>query len=212
MVEPIQGESGINLASQAFLQGLRELCDANEVLLIFDEVQCGMGRTGHFLGSQAFGVRADVATMAKGIADGFPMGACLARGDAATTLVPGDHGCTFGGQALACAASLATLDVLLEEGLMPHAAETGAHFLNGLRELQNEFPTLVEEARGLGLMTALAFKQPIARVMLAHLMEAGIVANAVSDTTMRFVPPLVVTNADCDRVVAALRSGLRSQF
>jgi acetylornithine/succinyldiaminopimelate/putrescine aminotransferase len=95
---------------------------------------------------------------------------------------------------------------------MPHAAETGAHFLNGLRELQNEFPTLVEEARGLGLMTALAFKQPIARVMLAHLMEAGIVANAVSDTTMRFVPPLVVTNADCDRVVAALRSGLRSQF
>ena len=128
MIEPLQGESGVNPATPEFLAGVRALCDEAEVLLILDEIQCGMGRTGHFLASQGVGVQGDIVTMAKGIADGFPMGACLARGSAATTLVPGDHGSTFAGQPLACAAALATLDVMEEEGLMARAAEVGGYF------------------------------------------------------------------------------------
>ncbi len=210
MIEPIQGESGINPATPEFLQALRTLCDTNNILLICDEVQCGMGRTGHFLGCQTLGVVPDIVTMAKGIADGFPMGACLARGSAGTTLVPGDHGCTFGGQALACATSLATLEVILEENLMPHSKRVGHHFLQALKALQNEFPNSIKEARGIGLMVGLEFSLPIAKNLLAHLLASGIVANAVGDTVLRFVPPMIVTEEDCDQVVDALRNGLAS--
>lgn len=208
MIEPIQGESGVNIAKPAFLKELRALCDEKRILLIFDEVQAGVGRTGNFLGSQTAGVQGDVATLAKGIADGFPMGACAARGSAATTLVPGDHGCTFGGQALACAASLATLEVLIEEDLMGNATRTGGFFLQALGELQAEFPEKIKEARGAGLMVALEFSVPIAREMNKSLLASGVIANATSDTTMRFVPPLVVTEADCLQVIEALRRGL----
>ncbi|GDX40326.1 acetylornithine aminotransferase [Armatimonadota bacterium] len=208
MIEPIQGEGGINIADPAFLKALRTLCDENEILLIFDEVQAGMGRTGKFLGSQTAGVQGDIVTMAKGIADGFPMGACAARGTAATTLVPGDHGCTFGGQALACATALATLEVLIEEDLMGNAVRVGGFFLDALRDLQAEFPNKIKTARGAGLMVALEFSVPIAREIIKHLLESGIVANATSDVTLRFVPPLIVTEADCRQVVDALRSGL----
>jgi len=208
MIEPIQGESGINIATPEFLAGLRTLCDEAEVLLIFDEVQCGMGRTGHFLGSQSAGVTADIVTMAKGIADGFPMGACLARGEAATTLVPGDHGSTFAGQPLACAAALATLDVLEDEGLMAHAVEVGEHFRAKLLTLQREFPEKIREVRGKGLMIGIELAIPIAKAILGCLLEAGIVVNAVGDTILRFVPPLVVTADDCNRVAEELRNAL----
>lgn len=211
MVEPIQGESGIHLCTPAFLRTLRALCDEAKVLLIFDEVQCGLGRTGHFLGSQALGASADIVTLAKGIADGFPMGACLARGGAATTLVPGDHGSTFAGQPLACAAALATLAVLQEERLMEHAAETGAYFLGRLRELQKAYPKRIKEVRGLGLMVGLELLQPQAKPVLNALFEQGVVANAIGENVLRFVPPLVVTKADCDYVVNALRKALAKE-
>jgi acetylornithine/succinyldiaminopimelate/putrescine aminotransferase len=211
MVEPIQGETGVNIATPAFLAGVRALCDEAEVLLILDEVQCGMGRTGSFLASQGMGVQGDVVTMAKGIADGFPMGACLARGEAATTLVPGDHGSTFAGQPLACAAALATLDVLEEEGLMAHAVKVGDTFRSQLFTLSQEFPEKIREVRGVGLMVGMEFAVPIAKAILRQLFEAGIVVNAVGDTILRFVPPLVVTESDCDRVVQALRAALRAE-
>jgi predicted acetylornithine/succinylornithine family transaminase len=211
MIEPIQGESGIKFASPEFLAGLRVLCDEAEVLLICDEVQCGMGRTGHFLASQGVGVSADIVTMAKGIADGFPMGACLARGDAATTLVPGDHGSTFAGQPLACAAALATLDILTEEGLMQHATTVGAYFFARLQALQQEMPAKIRDIRGLGLMIGMEFAKPIAKALLYQLLDVGIVVNAVGDTILRFVPPLVVTTADCDRVAQELRNALLAE-
>jgi acetylornithine/N-succinyldiaminopimelate aminotransferase len=206
MIEPIQGESGIKLASPEFLAGVRALCDKSEVLLILDEVQCGMGRTGYFLASQGMGVQGDLVTMAKGIADGFPMGACLARGEAAATLVPGDHGSTFAGQPLACAASLATLDVLEDERLMENAVEVGAYFLSGLQTLQRELPSRIREVRGRGLMIGVELSVPEAKTVLRRLMDSGIVANAVGDTVLRFLPPLIVTKSDCDRVVEALRN------
>ncbi|HLI48945.1 MAG TPA: acetylornithine transaminase [Chthonomonas sp.] len=209
MIEPIQGESGIHPCDPDFLKAVRALCDEAKVLLIFDEVQCGLGRTGRFLGSQALGVQGDIVTLAKGIADGFPMGACLARGEAALTLAPGDHGSTFAGQPLACAAALATLDVLEEENLMARAAEIGAYFLDRLRTLQRTHPNRIKEVRGLGLMVGVELMQPKARAVLDSLFQQGIVANAIGDSTLRFVPPLVVTKADCDRVVQALEYALQ---
>jgi acetylornithine/succinyldiaminopimelate/putrescine aminotransferase len=210
MMEPIQGESGIHAASAEFLAGVRALCDEAGVLLLFDEVQCGMGRTGHFLASQGSGVRGDVVTMAKGIADGFPMGACLARGEAAATLVPGDHGSTFAGQPLACASAMATLDVLQDEALMANAAEVGAHLLNGLRSLQREMPAKIRDVRGRGLMVGVELAEGGSKAVLRALMDAGIIANAIGDGVLRFVPPLVVSKADCDCVVNALRCALIS--
>jgi acetylornithine/N-succinyldiaminopimelate aminotransferase len=208
MIEPIQGESGIKLAAPEFLAGVRALCDEAEVLLILDEVQCGMGRTGCFLGSQRAGVEGDIVTLAKGIADGFPMGACLARGEAAGTLVPGDHGSTFAGQPLACATALATLDVIEDEHLMENAVAVGAHFKHGLEQIQSDLPGHIKEVRGAGLMIGVELEQPTAKALLKSMLEQGVVVNAVGDTILRFVPPLIVTREDCDRVVAALHTAL----
>lgn len=208
MVEPIQGEGGVQVASTEFLQGLRQRCDEHEILLILDEIQCGIGRTGCFLSSQRAGVRGDIVTLAKGIADGFPMGACLAHGEAAHTLVPGDHGSTFAGQPLACAAALATLEVLADEQLLEHAATVGAYFRSQLLQLQTRLPDRIKEVRGAGLMVGVEFHRPEARTLLKGLFARGIVANATGENVMRFVPPLVVTLEDCDQVVAALSDAM----
>lgn len=204
MVEPIQGESGINVATDEFLLGLRHICDTAGILLIFDEVQCGMGRTGSFLGSQRAGVQGDIVTLAKGIADGFPMGACLARGEAANVLVPGDHGSTFAGQALACAAALATLDVIEEERLMERATNIGKYFVEQLEGLMSHFPDRISQVRGHGLMIGVEFVRPEAKALFKSLLENGIVTNATGDHVMRFVPPLVVSKEECDQLVTAL--------
>lgn len=208
MIEPIQGESGVQVATPEFLTGVRALCDEADVLLILDEIQCGMGRTGTFLASQGIGIKGDIVTLAKGIADGFPMGACLASGDAATTLVPGDHGSTFAGQPLACAASLATLDVLLEEGLMQKAVETGAYFTAALNALKRKYPDQISEVRGRGLMIGVQLVNPIARDVHRRLLNNGIIINAVGDHILRLLPPLIVTMADCDLVVEAIEAAL----
>ena len=208
LIEPIQGESGIHLADSDFLAGVRALCDEAEVLLIFDEIQCGLGRTGTFLASQGFGVQADIVTLAKGIADGFPMGCCLARGAAAQTLVPGDHGSTFAGQPLACAAALATLDVMENERLMENAARVGASFRRLLEALARDLPGRIARVRGRGLMIGVDLVEPEARAVNSRLLAAGIVANATGEHTLRFVPPLTVTDSDCERVVSALESVL----
>lgn len=204
MIEPIQGEGGINVASPEFLQGARALCDEAEVLLIFDEIQCGMGRTGRFLASHHADVQPDIVTLAKGIADGFPMGACLTRGSAAHTLVPGDHGSTFAGQPLACAAALATLDVIEDENLIEQAHTTGHYLRQGLNRLKAQFPTRITDVRGQGLMIGVQFTQPEAKTLYKRMLDGGIIVNATSDHVMRLVPPLIVTHEQCDRVVSAL--------
>jgi predicted acetylornithine/succinylornithine family transaminase len=208
LIEPIQGESGVHVADPDFLRGVRALCDEADVLLIFDEIQCGLGRTGTFLASQGSGVQADIVTLAKGIADGFPMGCCLARGAASQTLVPGDHGSTFAGQPLACAAALATLDVLEGERLMENAARVGAGFLQGLRELRARLPGKIAAVRGRGLMVGVDLEEPVAKAVNRALFDGGIVANSIGDRTLRFVPPLIVTEADCRQVVDALAAVL----
>lgn len=208
MIEPIQGESGVKIVPPDFLRRIRSLCDQVGVLLIFDEVQCGMGRTGCFLASQTFGVQGDIVTLAKSVASGVPMGVCLARGEAATTLQPGDHGSTFGGQPLACAAALATLEVLEGEGLLQNAATVGAEFLRGLADLAGRYPDLVKEARGVGLMLALELREGGARRVQAGLLRRGIIVNAVGDTILRLLPPLVVTMEDCSVVLAGLDAEL----
>jgi acetylornithine/N-succinyldiaminopimelate aminotransferase len=211
MIEPVQGESGIRVVPPAFLTALRALCDEAGILLILDEVQCGMGRTGCFLASHRVGVHADIVTLAKSVAAGVPMGVCLARGEAARTLVPGDHGSTFGGQPLACAAALAVLDVLEDEDLMGRASDVGEHFLRGLRSLLARLPEKITEVRGVGLMIGVELAEPTAKAVLKGLLERGVVANAVGDTVIRFLPPLVVTESDCEQVVEALGETLESR-
>jgi len=206
MIEPVQGESGIQVIPPEFLLAMRALCDESGILLILDEVQCGMGRTGRFLASQHAGVKGDIVTLAKAIANGLPMGVCLTRGEAAATLVPGDHGSTFGGQPLACAAALATLDVLEDERLMENAADVGAYFLSRLKTLQVEVPGKIKEVRGIGLMVGVELGTPEAKSVLNELLTRGIVANAVGDTILRFLPPLTVTEEECDEVVGTLNS------
>jgi len=203
MIEPVQGESGIQIIPADFLAAIRALCDEAEVLLILDEVQSGMGRSGRFLASHRTGVQGDIVTLAKGIANGVPMGVCLARGSVAEALAPGDHGSTFGGQPLACAAALATLDAIEHEGLMENAARVGDYFVAQLRRLQGEKP-IIREVRGVGLLCALELNRPEARAALRGLLDRGVVANAVGNTILRFLPPLCVKEQDCDRVVAAL--------
>ncbi|HSV74567.1 MAG TPA: acetylornithine transaminase [Chthonomonadales bacterium] len=205
MIEPIQGESGVRVASPDFLAAVRALCDEARVLMIADEVQTGMGRTGHFLACQRAGVRPDIVTLAKSLAGGVPMGVCLASGSAARTLSPGDHASTFGGQPLACAAALAVLDVMEDERLVENAERTGAFFLEGLRSLVREAPDRLLEARGVGLMAALEFRVPTARDAMRALLAEGVVVNAIGDRILRFLPPLVVTEADCTHVLCALR-------
>jgi acetylornithine/N-succinyldiaminopimelate aminotransferase len=208
MIEPVQGESGIQIVPLEFLATIRALCDESGILLILDEVQSGNGRTGKFLASEHAGIQGDIVTLAKAIANGLPMGVCLARGDAANILVPGDHGSTFGGQPLACAAALAVLDVLEEEGLMENAARVGAYFLASLRALQEDMPNQIAETRGMGLMVGVELAQPKAKRIQRALLERGIVVNAVGDTVLRFLPPLVVTEEECNQVTEALREAL----
>ncbi len=210
MLEPIQGEGGIRPMQPNFLQQVRALCDATQTLLILDEIQCGTGRTGSFLGSQSMGIKGDVITLAKGIADGFPMGVCLAQGEAANTLVPGDHGSTFAGQPLACAAALATLEVIEQENLIQNARETGGWFLAALQKLQTEYPDRIAEVRGMGLMVGVELKNPEAKSLLQGFLRNHIVVNATSDTVLRFVPPLIVTQQECEKVVSTLKTLLQA--
>ncbi len=205
MIEPIQGESGVKPASPEFLQGIQALCTEAEVLLILDEVQCGMGRTGRFLASQRAGITGDIVTLAKGIADGFPMGACLARGDAANVLVPGDHGSTFAGQPLACAAAMATLDVLEEEHLLENAITIGNYLKEHLQVIQRDYTGHITEIRGYGLMIGIELAKNNARQLVQELLHAGVVANAVGESIIRLLPPLNITTADCDQFLKAFQ-------
>ena len=211
MIEPIQGESGVRPVPTEFMHAIRALCDESGILMICDEVQTGIGRTGSFLASQVVGVVPDIITLAKGVANGVPMGVCLARGEAANTLVPGDHGSTFGGQPLACAAALAVLDVLENDNILENVAKVGGYFQQELSKLIVEFPEKVKEVRGIGLMIGLELAVPQARAVLQGLLDHNIIANAIGDNVLRFLPPLIITTEDCDQVVTALREILSQE-
>ena len=201
MVEPILGEGGIHIPEDDYLARLRALCDANDWLLILDEVQTGNGRSGKFFCYQHCDILPDVVTTAKGLGNGVPIGACLARGIASEMLVAGTHGSTFGGNPLVCAAANAVLDEL-EGGLIDRAGELGAHMLAGLRNgLQGT--NNVKDIRGKGLLLAVELDRPCP-TMVTDAMEAGVILNVAQETIVRLLPPLILSDDEADQVVATV--------
>ncbi|NLM46530.1 MAG: acetylornithine transaminase [Firmicutes bacterium] len=201
MVEPVQGEGGVYPATAEFLQGLRNLCDKYGLLLIFDEVQCGMGRTGKLFAYEHYGVEPDVFTLAKALGGGLPIGVMAARDRAADIFVPGDHASTFGGNPVVCAAANAVLDLLTAEGFLENVARLGAYFCRRLLELK--LPGLVE-VRGLGLMIGAEFDGDAARVA-GLCQEKGLLVNCIGGKILRFLPPLIATPAEVDEALAILQ-------
>lgn len=201
-LEAIQGEGGILPAKAEFLQAARTLCDQHGWLLMVDEVQCGTGRTGKWFAHQWAGVRPDVVAMAKGLASGVPIGALLARGEAATTFGPGQHGTTFGGNPLACRAALETLATIEDDGLLDSAARIGERIRSALREGLAGVPGVVE-VRGQGLMIGIELDRSCGAIVQTML-ERGVLLNVTHDRVIRLLPPLIFTEDEADQLVAAL--------
>jgi acetylornithine/N-succinyldiaminopimelate aminotransferase len=205
LVEAMQGEGGVVPAPPGFLSELRSIADAHGALLLLDEVQTGVGRTGRFLAAEHAAIRADALTLAKGLAGGFPIGAMLCTRELEAALPPGSHGCTFGGNPLASAAALAVLEVLEHEGLLVAVASKGAHLAAGLQALARQHCSRVECSRGLGLLQALVLREAAdATRALARLREAGVLLTIAGGRGLRFSPPLVVTLAELDEGLAAV--------
>ncbi len=206
-LEYIQGEGGIRPVSRDFAQALDDLRARFGFLIIADEIQSGIGRTGAFFGFEHFGASPDIVTLAKPLGGGLPLGAILAKGDAATVLEPGTHGTTFGGNPVACAAGAAVLGEIMEGGVMRHCAGIGRLFRARLEGLQREFPALVRDVRGFGLMLGMELTVPGDPVVSA--MEGkGILINCTDTTVLRFVPPLIIDEEHVDTTCAALRDSL----
>lgn len=194
LLEAIQGEGGVVPATPEFLRGLRELCNEKNLLLLFDEVQCGMGRTGSWFGFQSYGVQADACSLAKGLGGGLPIGAFIAGPKVSEVLHPGQHASTFGGNPVTCAAALAVIDIIEKERLLDNVARVGETLQNELRALQAEHPWIVE-VRGRGLMLGVVLNHPAKRFE-KELLAKGLIAIATADNVIRMLPPLNITPAD----------------
>jgi predicted acetylornithine/succinylornithine family transaminase len=208
LVEPIQSEGGVNVASPGYLEGLRELCDAHGALLVFDEVQTAMGRLGTLFGYESFGVVPDVLTMAKSLGGGVPIGALLTKRRIADSFGPGTHAATFGGNPLVTAAACATLKTILEEGLAAHAAEMGRYLTERMLSLQAEFDC-VAGMRGRGLLQGLVLRVD-ARPIAAKCIEEGLLTISTNDEVLRFLPPLVIEREHVDEAVGIVRRALKA--
>lgn len=209
LVEPVQGEGGINIPPEDYLPGLRALCDRHQWLLMLDEIQTGMGRTGRWFAFQHHDLKPDVMSVAKGLANGVPIGACLARGAAAKMLQAGNHGSTFGGNPLACAAALATLNTLHEQKLAARASVLGARMLQGFSKKLAGLP-VVKEIRVKGLMIGIELTHDC-RKLTAQALERGLLINVTHDTVIRLLPPLIISDAEADQIVDGV-SQLVSEF
>ena len=207
MLEPIQGEGGVHVPSDEYLQGARALCDKYDALLIFDEIQSGVGRTGQWFAYMHTGIKPDVLTFAKGIGGGFPTGGFCVDEKLAHVFKPGDHGGTFGGNALACAAIEAALTTIKEEGLVEAAAEKGKYFMGKLQELKAKYPEKVTEVRGRGLILGMELCKPGGAVV-EHCLKDHVIVNCTAGNVIRLVPPLIVTEKEIDTVVTALDAAL----
>ena len=205
LLEPVQGEGGVNPASADYFAGVRRLCDERGVLFMVDEVQTGLGRTGRWFGFQHLGVQPDVITMAKALGNGVPIGACWARGDVASVFEPGDHATTFGGQPLATAAARAVLATMEAEDVPALAARAGARLTERLSAVPG-----VASVRGQGLLLAVELDGHEARTVNAALLDAGLVANAVTPTALRLAPSLLISDAEIDEAVALIAGVLTS--
>lgn len=207
LLEPIQGEGGVHVPSDEYLQQVRALCDKHDALLIFDEVQTGVARTGKWFAYMHSGVKPDILTFAKGIGGGFPVAGFAVPERLAHVFKPGDHGGTFGGNPLACAAVYATLTTIKSEGLVDKVAEKGEYFKNELRKLQEKYPDKVTDVRGCGLMLGMEVAgegKPIVESCLAN----NVIVNCTAGNVIRIVPPLIISREEIDIVVAALDKAL----
>ncbi|WP_286750696.1 aminotransferase class III-fold pyridoxal phosphate-dependent enzyme, partial [Sphingopyxis sp. SCN 67-31] len=204
------GEGGIRPASQPFLQGLRDICNERDLMLVFDEVQCGVARTGSLYAHEQFGVAPDIMATAKGIGGGFPLGACLATEKAARGMVIGTHGSTYGGNPLAMAAGQAVFDVILEDGFMDQVKATGERLRGALEQLIPNHDHLFESIRGMGLMLGIKMKSD-SRAFVAHLRDNhGLLTVAAGDNVVRILPPLNIEQGHIDECIEKLSAGAAS--
>lgn len=206
ILETVQGEGGVHPATQEFLKGIRRLCDENGLLLILDEVQCGMGRTGTMFAYEQYGVQPDIVAIAKALGCGVPVGAFAAKTPVAEALVPGDHGSTYGGNPLACAAVNAVFDQFEEKHVLENVKEVGAYLWEKLDSLSQESP-YIKEHRGLGMLQGLELTIDAGKVA-SKCLENGLILFTAAGNTLRFLPPLIITKADVDAMLGKLKKGL----
>ena len=202
MLELIQGEGGVCTPSEGYFKAVREWCDQRGILLILDEIQTGMGRLGTLWGYQQFGIEPDIMTVAKGLANGVPIGVVLAKVNA-SVFVPGDHGSTFGGNPLACAAGYATLKYMIENKIPDNAKKVGSYFFAGLEKLKQKYP-FVTMVRGRGLLLAIEFNKEIGQAAMLACLKNGLLVNRVKPNALRFMPPLIITNREADEALSIL--------
>ena len=207
MMETIQGEGGIYPATKEFLTGVRNLCDEHDALLLLDEIQCGMGRSGYMFAWQGYDVIPDGMSVAKALGNGVPVGAFLAQGKAASAIVPGDHGTTYGGNPFVCAAASKVLDIFEEKKLVEHVREIGEYLWNRLDELVLQYDC-VKEHRGKGLIQGLEFAGAVAPVVSNALLEQKLVLISAGSNIIRFVPPLVIEKTDVDEMIKRLKAAI----
>ncbi|HOD35836.1 MAG TPA: acetylornithine transaminase [Syntrophales bacterium] len=206
MVEPIQGESGVQMPSPGYLEGVRRVCDDQGILLILDEVQTGMGRTGKLFAHEHFGITPDIMTLAKALGNGYPLGALLATDRVASAFGPGTHASTFGGNPLGMAAGIAVLRALLEDGILDNSLEVGAYLRERLGELKKKH-FMIQEVRGMGLMVGMDLTIDGASIV-QRCLEKGLLINCAGEHILRFVPPLTISQDDVDRAVSILDEAL----
>ena len=209
LVEPLQGEGGVVIPDKGYLQGLRELCDTRGLLLIFDEVQVGMGRTGKLFAYEHFGVEPDIMTLAKALGGGLPLGAMLAKEKVARSFVPGTHASTFGGNPVACSAAIAVLKTLLQGGVLKNCVKMGKIFFQGLLALKNRFP-FVRDVRGKGLILGMELEREGSQIV-EDCLQAGLLINCTANRVLRFLPPLTVRKRDIDQGLTILEKVLARQ-
>ncbi|MFN3682265.1 MAG: aspartate aminotransferase family protein, partial [Nitrospira sp.] len=210
MLEPIQGEGGVHVADRTYLRQLREFCTKHDILLIFDEVQTGMGRTGTLFAYQQMDVEPDIMTLAKGLGGGVPIGACLATEPVAAAFTPGSHASTFGGNPLACAAALTVLRTLLEGSVLDHAKQMGHYLAKALASCKDRC-RLVREVRGLGLLQGMEVETD-ARAVVTDCLSRGLLINATNERVLRFVPPLIISEQEIDKFIETLTTVLNRRI
>ena len=202
MLEPVQGESGVNLPAENYLAAVRAWCDQKGILLILDEIQTGIARTGTLFAYEQYGIEPDIMTLAKGLAGGVPIGAIMAK-DKAAVFVPGEHGSTYGGNPLTCAAGYATLRFIIDHDIAGNARRVGQYLMAGLRQLQQKFP-FVTEVRGRGLLIAIEFNADTGQSVVAACLERGLLINRVRPNAVRFMPPLIIGNKEVNQALDIL--------
>ena len=205
MLEPIQGEGGVRTPADGYLQQVRELCDKYDALLIFDEIQTGMGRTGSFYAYEMYGVTPDIVTLAKGLAGGVPTGAFIVTEKIAAAFHAGDHGSTFGGNPLACAAANIVLDTIANDDFLAGVRDVGAYFKQALTNLQKKYPAHIVEVRGTGLILGMEIKESEDAAAIARrMLEQGVIINCTAGNVLRFIPPLIFSKNEVDELIAVL--------